>query len=149
MNCQTRKQHRTKIHMMAWLSLHKVTKIPTIQHKLSCKSLAPCQRTTRNVSSHYYYLVSTAFLDCLSYSGKDDLQFTKWIKWWSICTLTAYSDYTQQQFFPPSAEVAITPCNCIIKDVVQFSIDHADARISAVSALPPLMSLLSVMLCRL
>jgi len=32
--------------------------------------------------------------------------------------LTAYSHYTQHQFFPPSAGVAVTPCNGITKDAV-------------------------------
>jgi len=49
---------------------------------------------------------------------KMGLQFTPWIKRWSRRTLTAYSHYTQHQFFPPSAGVAVTPCNGITKDGV-------------------------------
>jgi len=33
-------------------------------------------------------------------------------------TLTAYSHYTQHQFFPPSAGVTVKPCNGITKDAV-------------------------------
>jgi len=54
----------------------------------------------------------------MSYSAKDGFTITPWIKRWSRRTLTAYSHYTQHQFFPPSAAVAVMPCNGITKDAV-------------------------------
>ena len=62
--------------------------------------------------------VSTVYLNCLSCSAKVGFTVYPWIRRWSRRTLTAYSDYTQHQFFPLSAGVAITPCNCITKDAV-------------------------------
>jgi len=46
---------------------------------------------------------------------KTGLQFTPWTKRWSRRTLTAYSHYTQHQFFPPSAGVAVTPCIMVLQ----------------------------------
>jgi len=75
---------------------------------------------------------------------KTGLQFTPWIKWWSRWTLTAYSHYTQHQFFPPSAGVAVMPCNGITKVQCNWALIMRRPHLSCMSARPPLMSLLGV-----
>jgi len=91
----------------------------------------------------------TCSADCKRWAilQKTGLQFTPWIKRWSRRTLTAYSHYTQHQFFPPSAGVLSCrvmalqrmQCNWALimrKPASQLYVD--------MSALPTLMSLLGV-----